>query len=154
MIVTNIKKDDKQPSMIKSLTNLPPISSYSCYSHHTIMITTNNEIYVLGCNLGYEIIGSLPKTEFTRFYIKDQEGQIFNPISACCRDDDTLYMLSKFLAYSGYHVHTEYPHFYDMNNMNPVAIFGCNGCCYVTIDDEGSIILVPYIKLREQRYQT
>lgn len=158
MIVTNIKNDDEKLSKINSITNLPPISSYSCDLSHTVMITTNNDIYGLGRNTKLEIIGSLPKTElteFTRFYIKDEEGQIIHPISAFCNDCSTLYLVSKtkdsnkkFLAYSGHYINTEHPYFYDMNNLNPVALFGCNGSYYYSaIDDKGSVILIPYFSL-------
>lgn len=154
MIVTNIKESDEQPSTIKSITNLPPISSYSFNSDRTVMITTNNEIYCLGNNAYLRIIGSLPDTEFTeftRFYIKDKKGQILNPISAYCSKNSTLYMVSQskdsdknFLGYSGDFIHTEHPYFYDMNDLNPVAIFGSDGGYYFwAINEEGSIIFIP-----------
>lgn len=135
-----------------SSINASSIVSYSIYQDHSVLITTDGEIFALGCNKYGCIIGSLPKSdleEFTKFEIKDKDGHIYHPISALCGYDYTLYLVSPnknstkyLLAYSYSYIKTEYPIFLNIGEKTPISLFGGYTNAAV-IDSEGSIIFIP-----------
>ena len=82
------------------------------------------------------------------FKIKDNNGNIYFPISAVCCKFSTLYMVSNqknkdqnFLAYSHRNSNNGNPLFLDIGNRNPIAIFGGSQNS-AAIDTEGSIIII------------
>lgn len=128
------------------------ISSFSFYCYHAVFITTNGEIFAIGDNSNYQIIGSLQKQElndFTKFEIKDNEGHMLYPVSAVCGVDYTLYLVSSSeassegrLAYTYRNIKTTTPLFFNIGNSNPVSLFG-GFYNSAAIDSEGSIIFIP-----------
>lgn len=127
------------------------ISSFSIYKDHSVLITTDGEIY--GC--GYTDYGKIVKSfqkgdlkEFTKFEIKQNDNTSYHPISAVCGNDFTLYMISRtknstehLLAYSYSRMKTNQL-FLKTGNKNPISLFG--GYSYAaTINSDNSITFIP-----------
>ncbi|KAK8840455.1 hypothetical protein M9Y10_030660 [Tritrichomonas musculus] len=135
----------------KSQLDAPSISSYSSYYHHTVAITKDGEVLASGNNKEGQIIGSLPKEDikkFTKFNIKNDDDQLFYPISAVCGYNYTLYLVSaskesdkNTLAFMYPDKNRKNPLFLNIGESNPVSLFGGFSSA-ASIDSEGSIIFV------------
>lgn len=135
----------------ESQLDAPSISSYSSNYNHTVFITKNGVAMAAGDNRKLLISGSLPKEKiykFTKFDIKDPDGQTYQPISCHCGEHFTLFLLKdpnnnerNILAYKRDKEISDFPIFLRNDSLNPVALFGglYNAAA---IDDKGSVIFL------------
>ena len=117
-----------------------------------MIITKNGELFASGVNSKGEIIGLLPKEElktFTKFEIKDENNQVWNPMSAAACCESTLYLVSSTesnsknkIAYSYAHTKTAFPVFQNIGDSNPIALYS-GFFNAAAIDSEGSILYFP-----------
>lgn len=128
------------------------ILSYSTYFDHTVFITRSNEVLAIGDNRCGEISPTLPKRihrQFTKFELKNNQGQLFKPTSVVCGESYTLYIVTnkagnskQQLAYCS-HSKSDFPLFLTTGNSKIVSIFG--GCTNsAAIDTDGSIYFISY----------
>lgn len=85
--------------------------------------------------------------QFTEFYIKDSKGFKLSPISVVCNEFRALYLFSKSnssqkqLVYCDCNINDGDPVFLDIDNQEPVALFG--GCKHVAaINNKGEVIFI------------
>lgn len=72
--------------------------SHSVYGSHSIVVTRSGSLRGVGSNSSGEISSLLEKktiTQFTKFVMKDENGQTLTPVSAVCTSNGTLYMFTK-----------------------------------------------------------
>ena len=132
----------------ESNLDISSLISYSVYCYHAVWITKDGHAFAIGDNIEKQIYECLPKhfIEYkTEVTIQDNDRNTYIPISAVCGRFYTLYLVKSpkgqfKLAY----VHSKnngVPIFLDLNDHNPIALFGGMSNCAV-VTDNGSIIII------------
>lgn len=130
------------------------ISCYSTYDDHTIVITKEGEILMVGNNKGKQINHQLPSgiiKTYTKFEIT-KENRTFYPLSAVCGSNYTLYLVceskesvsKKFLYLTSKNYRKSL--FLNIGDSNPVSLFGGHSHS-ASIDDKGMIIFINDTKV-------
>lgn len=137
---------------VESSFDVSTISCFTLYSNHIIIITKNGEIFGSGDNSKGEIIGLLPKeelTKFTKFEFKDENNQVWHPISAAACSESTIFLISSTkdntqnkIAYSYMNIPTTFPVFQNVGESNPISLYS-GFFNAAAIDSEGSILYFP-----------
>ena len=137
---------------VESTLEAPKIISYSANLNHSVVITSDGFAMGAGDNKNNQITPSLPSipiSEFMKFEIKDEEGRSWQPISAICGRQYTLYLVSLIgeennimhLIYSHSEIYRKYPLFLNTGSFNPISIYGGTFNA-AAIGDNGSIIFI------------
>lgn len=138
-------------SPVESHLDARSILSLSISQEKSIVVTQDGVIQGIGNNCDGQITRLLPQyiiDEYKKFEIKDNNDNIYSPLSAVCGEYYTLFLVSNPANNSQTHLALSHsdrkeksPLFLSIQNLNPVALFG--GCKNAAaIDTNGSIILV------------
>ena len=151
--------------------NIPDCLSYSNCSNHAVTIMNNQPSTTIGPYTG-NVRSQKEKKKLKKWLkitIKDDEDNIYLPISAVCGDSYTLYLLNPLqedeaplLAYFHQNQRNGSPVFLDTEGTFPLALYGgCNIAAAITKEGEILIIdssvlntnnLTPKIKVKISRH--
>lgn len=148
------KKNSKnEPIIYPSYTSsfsATSLLSYSICFDHAVVISKKGIIQGVGDNSNHQIWDSLPKEvlkKWTQFEIQDIYGKSYNPLSAVCGYDNTLYMAQKqdddsvHLFYIRSGKNYGIPLLLNTKNRKPIAIYG-GLTTAAAIDSNGSILFI------------
>lgn len=133
-----------------SKLNISSLLSFSVYYEHGVFIKKDGRAFAFGNNTTSKIIGNIPKQIFKEeqeIILKDEKDHLMKFFSAVCGDKYTLYLVSnqnsdkKQLVYAHSNYSGSTPLFLNINDHNPVKLFGGNEAA-AAIDAEGSIMII------------
>lgn len=136
-----------------SFLDVSNLLSFSVFSNHAVWVTRDGFLHAVGDNRHGEIYGSLPKKILENrvdYELKDSQGHSYLILSAVCGLSRTLYLVQSNedrnrtqLAYVNAHRNDGSPHFLNIDDRKPVALFG-GWINAAAIDVEGDVIIITY----------
>ena len=124
--------------------------SFSSYGFHTVEVTSDGSLKVIGENSNNQISASLPKSiisQFTDFCVRDSSGRQLTPVSAVCCYNGTVYMVRKSggfgnqLVLCDTDINNGKEVFLDTGNQDPVSLFGGYNHA-AAISSDGEVIFI------------